>query len=384
MLPINTKVYSADDHLIEPAHLWTDRVPAAFRDRAPKIIEIDGREAWTYEDRLYFLTMGSCRPLEGFSEMGYPPAPGTARYDEIRPGCYNPKDRIADMDIDGVWGQLCFPNYARFAGHRFYLDIDDPELALVCIKAYNDYLLEEWCGYAPDRLFGAAILPLNNIDEAVKEFERVAALGAKAIAFSENPTVLGLPSVHTTHWDPLLAIAQETGIPLCTHIGSSSKLVTTSPDAPTTVLTTLLGLNSMMAAADWMLGSALDRFPNVKIVLSEGGAGWIPYIAERADKGWCDGRLDADPALGRLHDKASRLPSQVLAEQIYVCIVDEHFVASILDHLPIDNLLFESDYPHGDGLWPNNRTYLEKLVADVPDHIAMKIANSNFRRLFGV
>ena len=384
MLPANTKVYSADDHLIEPAHLWTDRVPSAFRDRAPKIIEIDGREAWTYEDRLYFLTMGSCRPLEGFSEMGYPPAPGTARYDEIRPGCYNPKDRIADMDIDGVWGQLCFPNYARFAGHRFYLDIDDPELALVCIKAYNDYLLEEWCGYAPDRLFGAAILPLNNIDEAGKEFERVAALGAKAIAFSENPTVLGLPSVHTTHWDPLLAIAQETGIPLCTHIGSSSKLVTTSPDAPTTVLTTLLGLNSMMAAADWMLGSALDRFPNVKIVLSEGGAGWIPYITERADKGWCDGRLDADPALGRLHDKASRPPSQVLAEQIYVCIVDEHFVASILDHLPIDNLLFESDYPHGDGLWPNNRAYLEKLVADVPDHIAMKIANSNFRRVFGV
>jgi hypothetical protein len=101
------------------------------------------------------------------------------------------------MDIDGVWGQLCFPNYARFAGHRFYLDIDDPDLALVCLKAYNNYLLEDWCGAAPDRLFGAAILPLNNIEEAVREFERVADLGAKAIAFSENPTVLGLPSVHT-------------------------------------------------------------------------------------------------------------------------------------------------------------------------------------------
>ena len=384
MLPADTKIYSADDHLIEPADMWTDRVPAKYRDRAPRIIEIDGREAWTFEDRLYFLTMGSCRPLDGFSEAGYPPAPGTARYDEIRPGCYDPTARLADMDIDGVWGQLLFPNYARFAGHRFYLDIDDPELALVCLEAYNDHLLEDWCGTAPDRLFGAAILPLNDIDAAVAEFERVAAKGAKAIAFSENPTVLGLPSIHTRHWDPLLAIAQETGIPLCTHIGSSSRLVTTSDDAPTTVLTTLLGLNSMMAAADWMLGTALDRFPGAKVVLSEGGAGWIPYIVERADKGWHDGRLDGDPLLGRVHDKGTRPPSQVLAEQMYICMVDEHFVASILDHLPVDNLLFEGDYPHGDGLWPNNRVYLEKLMADVPDDIAVKIARDNFLRVFNV
>jgi predicted TIM-barrel fold metal-dependent hydrolase len=384
MLPATTKIYSADDHLIEPANLWTDRVPAAYRDRAPKIIEIDGREAWTYEDRLYFLTMGSCRPRDGFSEGGYPPAPGTARYDEIRPGCYDPTERLSDMDIDGVWGQLCFPNYARFAGHRFYLDIDDPDLALVCLKAYNNYLLEDWCGAAPDRLFGAAILPLNNIEEAVREFERVADLGAKAIAFSENPTVLGLPSVHTKHWDPLLAISQETGIPLCTHIGSSSKLVTTSPDAPTTVLTTLLGLNSMMAAADWLLGTALDRFPKAKIVLSEGGAGWIPYILERADKGWQDRRLDPDPALGRVYEKSSRPPSQVLSEQMYICMVDEYFVKSILDKLPIDNLMFEGDYPHGDGLWPNNRVYLEKLLSDVADDAAEKIASANFRRVFNV
>jgi len=384
MLTPNTRIYSADDHLIEPAHLWVDRVPARYRDRCPRIIEIDGREAWTFEDSLYFLTMGSCRPLEGFSEAGYPPAPGTARYDEIRPGCYDPFERIKDMDIDGVWGQLCFPNYARFAGHRFYLDVKDRDLALVCLRAYNDYLLDEWCATAPDRLFGAAILPLNDIEAAVTEFERVAAKGARAIAFSENPTVLGLPSVHTDHWDGLLAVASETGIPLCTHIGSSSRLVTTSPDAPTTVLTTLLGLNSMMAAADWILGTTLDRFPDVKIVLSEGGAGWVPYIVERADKGWRDGRLEGDPALGRVSAKASRPPSEIFRQQMYICMVDEHFVATILDQLPLDNLLWEGDYPHGDGLWPDNRTYVENLLSDVPDDVAARITSSNFCRVFNV
>jgi predicted TIM-barrel fold metal-dependent hydrolase len=383
MLPASAKLYSADDHLIEPAHLWVDRVPARYRDRCPRIVEVDGREAWSYEDDLYFTTMGSCRPLEGFSEAGYPPAPGTARYDEIRPGCYDPVERLRDMDVDGVWAQLCFPNYARFAGHRFFLNIKDTDTALVCLQTYNDYLLDEWCATNPERLFGAVILPLHDIDAAVAELERVAAKGARAIAFSENPTVLGLPSIHTRHWDPLFAVAAEAGIPLCTHIGSSSRLVSTSPDAPVTVQVTLLGVNSMMAAADWLLGTTLDRFPGLRVILSEGGAGWVPYIVERADKVWHDRRIDHDPALGRHAPKGDRPPSQVFREQLYVCLVDERFALTALGELPIDNLLWEGDYPHGDGLWPNNRRYLEKVLADVPDDDAVKIAGGTLQRLLG-
>jgi hypothetical protein len=99
--------------------------------------------------------------LPGFSEAGYPPAPGSARFDEIRPGCYDPDERLKDMDIDGVWGQLCFPNYARFAGHRFFLNVKDRDLGLACLRTYNDYLLDEWCATDPARLYGAAILPLH-------------------------------------------------------------------------------------------------------------------------------------------------------------------------------------------------------------------------------
>jgi predicted TIM-barrel fold metal-dependent hydrolase len=384
MLLPSTKLISADDHMIEPRHLWVYRVPARYKDSCPRIVEVDGREAWLYEGELTYIPMGSCRALPGFNEAGYPPAPGTARYDEIRPGCYDPVERLADMDIDGVWGQLCFPNYARFAGHRFYLNVKDPELALACLKTYNDYLLDEWCATDPSRLYGAAILPLNDIDLAVAELKRVIGKGAKAIAFSENPTVLGLPSVHTDHWDPLWAIAQEARIPVCTHIGSSSRLVTTSADAPPTVLVTLIGLNSMMACADWLLSGTLERFPQLKLILSEGGAGWIPYILERADKAFHDKRIQPNAEIGQTSKGGTVPPSQLFAEHVYVCLVDEHFALRSLADIPVDNLLFEGDYPHGDGLWPDNRKYLENVLADVPDDDAAKIAETNLRGLLRV
>jgi predicted TIM-barrel fold metal-dependent hydrolase len=381
MLPPDAKLISADDHLIEPQHLWVDRVPARDKDRCPRIVEVDGREAWLYEDQLTYIPMGSCRALPGFDEAGYPPAPGTARYDEIRPGCYDPVARLDDMDVDGVWGQLCFPNYTRFAGHRFYFNVKDQHLGLTCLRTYNDYLLDEWCATDRLRLYGAAVLPLHDIDLAVAEAKRVAGKGANAIAFSENPTVMGLPSVHTAHWDPLWAVLNEARIPVCMHIGSSSKLVTTSDDAPPTVLVSLNGLNSMMAAVDWLLCGVLERFPDLKVVLSEGGAGWLPYILERTDKAFHDKRIKPNPAIGQTSKGGTVMPSQLFREHMYVCLVDEHFALRSLGDIPVDNLLWEGDYPHGDGLWPNNRRYLEKALADVPEEPARRVAGKNMEKL---
>jgi len=383
MLPPGTKLMSADDHVIEPPDLWVDRVPAAYRDRCPRIVEVDGRQAWSYEGELTYIPMGSCRPLPGFTEKGYPPAPGTARFDEIRPGCYDPVARLADMDLDGVWGQLTFPNYARFAGHRFYRKVGDLDAGLVCLRTYNDYLLDEWCATDRRRLYGVAILPLHDIDLAVAEAERVLAKGAKAIAFSENPTVLDLPSVHTRHWDRLWEVISDAGVPVCMHIGSSSRLVTTSDDAPATVLVTLNGVNSMLAGVDWLMAGVLERFPGLRVILSEGGAGWIPYILERADKAFRDSRLQRDLSIGQL-GAGTRLPSELFAEHVFVCLVDERFALRSLGDIPTDNLLWEGDYPHGDGRWPHNHDYLEEALAKVPDAEAVKIAETNLRGLLGV
>jgi predicted TIM-barrel fold metal-dependent hydrolase len=369
-LPDDVRLMSADDHIIEPAHLWVDRVPAKYRDSCPRIVEQDdGTEAWLFDGELAVTFMGSCRPLPGFEDLY------AARYDQMRPGCYDPVARIADMDLDRVQAQLCFPNYARFAGHRFFMNVSDRELALACLQTYNDYLLDEWCATAPDRLFGAAILPLNDIDAAVRELRRVIDKGASAIAFSENPTVIGLPSVHTDHWDPLWAIASEAGLPVCMHIGSSSKMVNTSDDAPPTVLVSLNGVNSMMAAVDWLQSRTLERFPTMKVVLSEGGAGWIPYILERAEKAFHDHRISRK-------EPRDRSPRERFTEQMYVCMVDEYFALRSLGDIPVDNLLWEGDYPHGDGLFPHNHEYLEKALADVAVDDARKIVETNFTSVF--
>ena len=174
MLPAGTRLMSADDHMIEPAHLWVDRVPARYRDSCPRIVEVDGSPGLALRGRAHVHPDGVVpRRCPGFDEAGYPPAPGTARFDEIRPGCYDPVERIKDMDIDGVWGQLCFPNYARFAGHRFFLGVEDHELGLACLRTYNDFLLDEWCATDRARLFGAAILPLTTSTPPWPSCERV-------------------------------------------------------------------------------------------------------------------------------------------------------------------------------------------------------------------
>jgi len=379
MLPETARPMSADDHLIEPPDLWTARVPARFVDRAPKVVNVNGRDTWSYNDELTPLMMGTCRPLPGFTPTGHPgpESIGTANFDEIRPGCYDPVARLEDMDIDGVWGQLLFPNFARFAGHRFYLGVEDLDAGMLFMKTYNDYLLDEWCAPHSERLFGSVILPLYDMDLAVAELKRTIDKGAKAISFSENPTVLGLPSVHTDYWDPLWAVANEANIPVCMHIGSSSTLVNTSDDAPATVSLTLTGINSVLACVDWLMSSTLDTFTSLNVVLSEGGVGWVPYILERADKMFHDQRL-GNMLVTR------ELPSEKFAKNVHVCLVDESFAIRSLADLPLDNLLWEGDYPHGDGLWPDNLAYLKKVMSDVPDADALKIVETNFRRVFNI
>ena len=299
------------------------------------------------------------------------------RFDEIRPGCYDPKARIEDMNEDGVWGQLCFPNYARFAGHRFQ-HAKDPELSLLCIQAYNDFLLDEWCVVDRERLSGMALLPIWNIEASIEELHRVAGKGARAVGFSENPTVLGLPSVHTDHWDRLWAAVAEVDLPICMHIGSSSRLINTSDDAPTSVSVALLGINSVMACVDWLFCGALERFPNLRIILSEGGAGWVPYIVERCDKVFWDYRV------GRHQEPGARPPSELFAEHVFVCMVTENFALRSIGEIPVDNLLWEGDYPHGDGLWPHNRKWLTEAMADVADADAVKIGETNPRRVLRI
>ncbi len=374
MLPTDIKLVSVDDHVIEHPRVWLDRLPARFHDQAPRIIQDEkGRDVWAYEDQLVPLYEGIVRLRDGIDRSALPN--GQVRFDEMRPGCYDPVARLADMDIDGVWASLCFPNFTRFSGHRF-LFAKDRELALLCTQAYNDFIVDEWCAADRDRLIPMAILPLWDIDLAIAELHRLAPKGIKALAFSENPVVLGLPSIHTDHWDPLWSVVSDLDLAVCMHIGSSSQLMTSSPEAPPSVTVALFGANSMVAFADWIFSGIFDRFPRLRAVLSEGGAGWIPYMLERCEKSW--------HIHGAERSGASRPPAEIYRDHMYACMVTDVFAVESLDRIGADNLMWESDYPHQDGMYPDSRRVLEKSLADVPDDVATKIGRDNAARVFRV
>jgi predicted TIM-barrel fold metal-dependent hydrolase len=375
---------SVDDHLLEPPDVWTSRLPVRWRDQAPRVVECDepladdfgrvfpaGSDAWCFDGSLITQSMG-------MGIAGIPPeARGheALRYDSIRPGCYSPKDRIADMDADGVHAQLCFPTFPRFAGTRF-LTTRDPELASACVQAYNNFVIDEWCAYAPDRQIPMVIVPLWEVSQCVAEIERTAARGARAVSFPENPAPLGLPSVFDHHWDPFWAAVQAAELVVCTHIGTSGATPKPSDDAPHSATSVLMPVSSWTTMVAFLLSHVFHDFPGVKLALSEGGVGWIPAALERADYIWQQHRHSRTD----LHMTVP--PSELYRSNVYGCLLDDAVGIELRHRIGIDHVMFESDYPHADSKWPCSRQYAAKLLVDVPDDDAHRMIELNARELF--
>ena len=387
---------SVDDHVIEPGHVWVDRLPAHDAERGPHLETHDGVSAWVYEGRVFpyrLLHAAAGRRKEEFS-----PKPVT--YEDMRPGCYDPLARVEDMDRDGVLASLCFPSFPRFCGQTFY-EANDRDLAMRCVQAYNDWIIDEWAGSADGRLIPMIILPLWDPVAGAAEVERCAAKGAKAITFPENPTPLGLPSIHDhdRYWDPVFAAANEAQLPLCTHIGSSSQMPSTAKDAPMIVHISVQPVNLMLTTADWVFSGVFERYTDLKVCLSEGGIGWIPYFLERLDITWdhqrawaAQGHVTLDQAVagrgGELTSVAAssfdRPPSQVFREHIYGCFIEEQFGVDVIDYIGIDNVMIETDYPHTDSTWPNSRKIAKEALKNRTDEERYKILQGNAIRVFNL
>ncbi len=303
--PRRFPVISVDDHLIEPPDLFEGRMPAHLVDVAPRLVEFEnGKQAWAYEDKLF--------PNIGLNAViGRPKDEWTmdpARFDEMRKGCWDIHARIADMDVAGIWASLCFPSLiAGFAGVAFAKS-NDPELGLACVRAWNDWHHDVWAGTYPERMIPLQLVWLGDPEVAAADVRRNAERGFKAITFPESMNNLGLPSVHTDHWDPLLRACEETGTVVCIHTGSGRIAPPTSPESPLEQSTTLFPVHGMLAAADWLWARIPLRFPTLNLALSEGGIGWVPMLLDRLDYvmehsasgmagAWGDG--DLTPSRGR-------------------------------------------------------------------------------------
>jgi predicted TIM-barrel fold metal-dependent hydrolase len=377
---------SVDDHLIEPPHVWTDRLPRKYVEAGPNLVEATGdqplrdhifqaviapgSQAWRFEGRYYpqiglNAVAGKPRELYGTEPL---------RYDDMIPGCYDPAERVKDMDLDGVEVAMPFPSLPRFSGTLF-LESEDKELGRLCIQAWNDFLLDEWCAVAPHRFIPMALLPLWDVDACVAEIERTAAKGARSISFPENMSHLGLPSFHSDHWDRVFAAAVDHQMPLSMHFGTSGKVPFTATDAPHAVMIALMGTNSMFAMADLLFSPVFHKFPDLKVAFSEGGVGWIPYLLERSDATW---------ERHRFYQNVNQdvRPSELFRRNMYGCFIQDEFGVINREAIGVDKLLWESDYPHSDSNWPNSRKVTQEHFVNTPDEDVHRIVELNARELF--
>ncbi len=387
------KIISIDDHVLEPAHVWQERLPAKYRDVGPRVIQERGKmqfvggvfsyepsdegelcDWWLYEDKRVPQTRLSA--AAGFSREEVKVTGIT--YEEMRDGCYDPVARLADMDMNHTDAQMCFPSFPRFCGQTF-MEADDKVLADLCVKAYNDWMVEDWCGGSEGRLIPNIIIQLWDAELAAAEIYRNAERGVRAVCFSEIPPYLNLPSIHTDYWEPFFRACEETKTVINMHIGSSSKMPSTSTDAPAAVGSTLTFGNAMSSMADWLFSGWLARLPNLKLAYSEGQIGWIPYILERADNVWEENR-----AWGGFGENVPEPPSTYYYRQIYGCFFDDKYGLDNLEKVGVNNICFETDYPHSDSTWPHSKEVAEKLMGHLPEDVIYKLMRGNAIEMLGL
>jgi predicted TIM-barrel fold metal-dependent hydrolase len=362
---------SVDDHLVEPPDLFEGRLAAKYADRAPKVIRTDGGDdVWVYNDAQIpniGLNAVAGRPRE---EYGIEPT----SFEEMRPGCFDIGERILDMNAGGILASMCFPSFPSFSGRLF--GGGDKELGLAVLQAYNDWHIDEWCGEAPGRFIPMAITPVWDPELAAAEVHRVAAKGVHSISFTENPAALGYESFHSDVWDPLWEACCEHDVVVSIHLGSSGRLAVTAPDAPVDVMITLQPMNICQAAADLLWSRVIKQFPDIRIALSEGGTGWIPYFVDRLDRTYEMHHLWTGQDFG------DRLPSEVFREHFLTCFIADPVGVKLRHEIGMDNIAWECDYPHSDSSWPEAPEELARVMEGVPDDEVNKITFENACRWY--
>jgi predicted TIM-barrel fold metal-dependent hydrolase len=366
-------IISVDDHIVEPPHTFEGRVPLKYAEHAPRVAEKNGAHVWIYDGKVipnvgFNAVVG--RPID---EWGFEPQ----RFDDMRRGAWDIHARVKDMDLSGVYASLSFPSFLPgFAGQRLQLGISDCGLALAAMRAWNEWHLDEWYGSYPDRIIPSQIPYWLDPHVGAEEIYKNAERGFKAVSFSENPALLGLPSVHSGHWDPIMRACEETQTVINLHIGSSGTSPSTTDDAPPDVTGVLFFGYAMFAAVDWLYSRIPVRFPDIKIVMSEGGIGWVPALLDRLD------HMATYQAMYGTWDGIDLTPAEVLQRNFWFCAVEDPSSFVQRDRIGVDHILLEEDYPHCDSLWPRTQSVVRSSLGQLPAADVRKLTWENAARLY--
>ncbi|MGL5839313.1 MAG: amidohydrolase family protein [Sphingorhabdus sp.] len=365
-------IISVDDHVVEPANMFDQHIPLAQRELAPRLERDEhGADFWVYEDmRVPNIGLNA---VAGRVPEEYGCEPQSL--EQMRRGAWDVHARIGDMNVNGLLASLNFASFPGFDGALF-LGAKDKNNALTVIKAYNDWHIDEWCAAYPGRFIPLAILPLWDPVLAAEEIRRVVTKGCRAISFPDNPAGRGLPSLHNECWEPIWKICAELGVTICCHIGTGSTPPHPSMESPIDAWIIGMPISISISAADWLHLKALHRYPDLKIALSEGGIGWVPYFLERADFSYHHHKAWTNADFGK------RLPSEVFREHFITCFIDDKFGMKNRHEIGIETICYECDYPHSDSVWPHAPERLfENFVGMTDDEIDL-VTHKNAMRFF--
>jgi predicted TIM-barrel fold metal-dependent hydrolase len=366
---------SIDDHIVEPADMFDNHVPAKWKDQAPKLLTgSNGIQAWQLENQVAGAI--GMNAVVGWpkEEWGFDPT----SLSEMRPGAYDVDERVLDMDVNGILASMNFPSFVGFA-NNFLNGLENKELALALTQAYNDWHIDEWCAAYPDRFIPLAIPPVWDPQAIADEVRRTAKKGCRAITMPELPHIMGHPSYHDMdYWKPFFDAVCDEGVVMCLHIGGGFGAISNAPDAPIDNMIILATQVSSMAAQDLLWGPAFHQYPDLKVAWSEAGIGWIPFYLDRCDRHYTNQRW-----LG--HDFGDKLPSQIFKEHSLACYVTDPSALKLRDDIGIDVIAWECDYPHSDSIWPNAPEFVhtELVNAGCSDAEIDKITWENSCRFFG-
>jgi predicted TIM-barrel fold metal-dependent hydrolase len=364
---------SVDDHIIEPPDMFVNHLTERYKKDAPQLVhQDDGTDVWKFRDTVIpnaALNAVAGRPKE---EYGMEPQ----GLDEIRPGCYDVHERVKDMNAGGMLASMNFSSFPGFSARLFATEDSDFSLALV--RAYNDWHIDEWCGAYPGRFIPMGLPAIWDAELCAAEVRRVAKKGCHSLSFTENPAALGYPSFHDEYWNPLWQAVVDTDTVVSIHIGSSGKLTIPAVDSPPDVMITLQPMNIVSAAADLLWSRVIKEYPGIKIALSEGGTGWIPYFLERVD------RTYEMHSTWTLQDFGGKLPSEVFREHFLTCFISDPLGVKLRHDIGIDNICWEADYPHSDSMWPGAPEELGEVLEryEVPDDEINKMTHENAMRWY--
>jgi predicted TIM-barrel fold metal-dependent hydrolase len=372
---IDYPIVDADAHVYEPPDVWQTRVPHALRARAPRCERAGGGDVWLFDGGVRRRPVG-LMAAAGTSYLGFRPSGLT--YETIRPGCFEPRARLADMDADGIWAQLLYPSVCEEGARMFG---DDRTLQLACVRAYNEWQLE-FCAGGPRRLFGHAVMPATGVADAVAELEWARGRGYRGVLVSTFPSGRVEPSRDD---DPFWARAEEAGTPVALHIGSFH------PDGPVAerrfepeivlprASTSKSGANTVPLVARMLFSGLFTRFPRLQVVLVEANIGWIPAMLEQTDDMFLRYRWFTDSVA-----TLPAMPSRVFHHNVWATFMVDTVGMELRHRLNVSHLMWSTDYPHTGTDWPNSRVTIERVFAGVPAAEVRAMLHENCKTLYGL